>query len=201
MTTKGKTGAAILAAGASTRLGAPKQLLDFRGRPLLQHILDQAQPLPLAVSVLVLGAHAAEIRAAVSPGLFRVVVNEQWQEGIASSIRAAVTEALAACPDLENLLFLLSDQPFVTTQILSELLDLQAQSGLSIAACRYGDTLGVPAVFSKKMFPELLLLQGDNGAGRLIRQHAVEVAALPFHAGAVDVDTEEDYRRLTGWSE
>lgn len=151
--------------------------------------------------MLVLGAHAAEIRAAVSPGSFRVVVNEQWQEGIAGSIRVAVTEALAACPDLGNLLFLLSDQPFVTTQILSELLDLQTQSGLPIAACRYGDTLGVPAVFSKKMFPELLRLQGDNGAGRLIRQHAGEVAALPFHAGAVDVDTEEDYRRLAGWSE
>lgn len=201
MKTKGKTGAAILAAGASTRLGAPKQLLDFRGRPLLQHILDEAQSLPLAVSVLVLGAHAAEIRAAVSPGSFRVVVNEQWQGGIAGSIRVAVTEALAACPDLENLLFLLSDQPFVTTPLLSELLDLQTQTGLPIAACRYGDTLGVPAVFSNKMFPELLLLQGDNGAGRLIRQHAGEVAVLPFESGAVDVDTEEDYRRLTGRSE
>lgn len=186
-----------MAAGASSRLGAPKQLLDFRGRPLVQHILDQAQPLPLAVWVLVLGAHAAKIKAAVSPGLFRMVVNEQWQEGIAGSIRVAVTEALAACPDLENLLFLLSDQPFVTTQVLSELLDLQAQTNSSIAACRYGDTVGVPAVFSKKMFPDLMQLQGDNGAGRLIRQHAVEVAALPFERGAVDVDTEEDYRRLS----
>jgi len=199
--TTGKTGVAILAAGASTRLGAPKQLLDFRGRTLLQHILDQAQPLPFAISVLVLGAHAAEIRAAISPGSFRVVVNQQWQEGIAGSIRVAVTEELAACPDLENILFLLSDQPFVTTSLLSELLDLQTQSRLPIAACRYGDTLGVPAVFSKAMFPELLLLRGDTGAGRLIRQHAGEVAALPFESGAVDVDTEEDYRRLGGWIE
>lgn len=196
MSTDTKTGVAVLAAGASTRLGAPKQLLDFRGRPLLQHILDQAEPLPLTVSVLVLGAHAAEVRSAVSPGQFRVVVNEQWQEGVAGSIRLALREALALCPDLENLLFLLSDQPFVTTQILSELLDLQAQTNSSIAACRYGDTLGVPAVFSKKWFPELLLLQGDSGAGRLIRQYAGEAAILPFEPGAMDVDTEEDYRRL-----
>lgn len=200
MTTKTKTGAVILAAGASTRLGAPKQLLDFRGKPLLQHILDQAQPLPLAVSVLVLGAQAVEIRSAVSPGQFRVAVNEQWQEGVAGSIRLAVMEALAVRPDLENLLFLLSDQPFVTTQILSELLDLQSRTNSSIAACRYGDVLGVPAVFSKKWFPELLLLQGDSGAGLLIRQYAGEVAVLPFEPGAVDVDTEEDYRRLCSWS-
>ena len=200
MTTKTKTGAVILAAGASTRLGAPKQLLDFQSKPLLQHILDQAQPLPLAVSVLVLGTHAVEIRSAVSPGPFRVVVNEQWQEGVAGSIRLAVMEALALCPDLENLLFLLSDQPFVTTQILSELLDLQSRTNSSIAACRYGDVLGVPAVFSKKWFPELLLLQGDSGAGRLIRQYAGEAAVLPFEPGAVDVDTEEDYLLLCSWS-
>lgn len=198
MTTSGKTGVAVLAAGASTRLGRPKQLLPFRGKPLLQHILDQAQPLPFAVSVLVLGAHAGDIREALTPGAFRVVVNGQWQEGMAGSIRAAMEEALALCPDLENLLFLLSDQPFITPQLLSELIDLQFQCRLPIAACRYGDALGVPAVFSKEMFPELLLLQGDTGAGRLIRQYADRVAVLPFESGAVDVDTEEDYLSVSG---
>lgn len=189
-------GVVVLAAGASSRLGKPKQLLEFQGKPLLQHVLDQIRPVSFASYVLVLGAGAGGIRNAIDPGNFDVAINENWTEGIAGSIRKGVEHSLAAHPDLDHLLFLLSDQPFVSNQLIRDLAHTHMQSGKKITACRYGGTTGVPAIFSKSVFPDLLSLRGDRGANRLIKQYRDEVAVVPFELGSIDVDTPEDYREL-----
>lgn len=191
-------GVVILAAGSSSRLGAPKQLLLFENKPLLQHTLDQVLPLSFASYVLVLGAHADSIRQTIEPDPFEVVVNHNWPEGIASSIRTGLEQSMARCPDLEHLLVLLCDQPFVSTRLMQELMDTHLHSGKKITACHYQDAVGVPAMFSKAFFSELMQLQGDRGANRLIRQYPDDVAVVPFEQGSIDVDTEEDYRRLPG---
>gem|GEM_PF-3973444 len=102
-------------------------------------------------------------------------------------------------PPLETPPFLLCDQPFVSTRLIQELVDTHLHIGKKITACRYGDTVGVPAMFSNILFPELQQLTGDRGVGGLIRQYPNDVAVVPFEKGATDVDTQEDYRRLLGW--
>lgn len=191
-------GVVILAAGSSSRLGAPKQLLLYKNKTLLQHTLDQVLPLSFDSYVLMLGAQADSIQPTLEPGPFEVVVNHNWPEGIASSIRTGLERSMALRPDLEHLLVLLCDQPFVSTRLIQELVDTHLRSGKNITACCYQDAVGVPAMFSKAMFPELLQLQGDRGANRLIRQYPDDVAVVPFEQGSIDVDTEEDYRKLSG---
>ena len=190
-------GVVILAAGSSSRLGAPKQLLLYQNKTLLQHTLDQVRSLSFDSYVLVLGAHAGSIQPTLETGPFEVAVNQNWSEGIASSIRMGVELSLARRPELEHLLVLLCDQPFVSTGLVQELVDKHLRSGKKISACRYQDAVGVPAIFSKAMFPELMQLQGDRGANRLIRQYPDDVAVVPFEQGSIDVDTPEDYRRLS----
>ena len=187
------TGVIILAAGASRRLGEPKQLLSWQGQPLLQHIIDQTSLIGFGAAAVVLGAHAATILPAINSRKFEVIINDNWEEGMASSIRKGMEHNLAVFPKMEQVLLLLSDQPFVSQELLERLLALHGQSGKKISACQYGDIIGAPAVFSKAFFPELQLLQGDRGAGKLIQRYPEEVAILPFAQGGRDIDTKEDY--------
>jgi len=192
----GNIGLVVLAAGASRRLGTPKQLLSFQQKPLLQHVLDQTQEYTFSTKVLVLGAFAEQILESVDPISFHVIINEQWAAGMASSLRAGVTQALVDCPNLEHLLFLLSDQPFVSSELIQSLITTHIQHDKLITACRYQGQLGVPAIFEKSLFPELLQLQGDRGANALIQAYGDRVGEVAFKLGSFDVDTEEDYRRL-----
>lgn len=189
-------GVVILAAGSSSRLGQPKQLIKFKNKPLLQNIIDNSQVLTFAAKVLILGAHAEEIKKNINTGEYVVFINEEWEEGIASSIRKGVICSLQIQPDLEHILFLLSDQPFVTSELIQELLDTHIQQGKIITGCGYNDTIGVPAIFSKQLFQELSLLEGDRGAKVLIKKHPDKVGFIPFDLGSVDVDEPEDYAKL-----
>lgn len=190
------TAVLVLAAGASTRLGQPKQLLDFGGKALLQHILEQCIPLPFSARFLTLGAYSADIQENINIFDFQILQNEHWEEGMASSLRIGV-QAASAHPSMpENIMVLLADQPFVSTALLQNLLDTHRSAQPLITASQYGEIQGVPAIFSSVLFPELLQLQGDRGANRLIRQYESKVFAVPFEAGSIDMDTPEDYRQL-----
>jgi molybdenum cofactor cytidylyltransferase len=198
MTAGAAIGAVILAAGTSSRLGQPKQLLPFRGQPLLQHLLDQTRPLPFSSRVLVLGAYAKDICQAIEPGAWTTVINADWAAGMSGSLRLGVEESLKQNPATEHLLFLVSDQPFVSESFLRELIQKHIDSQSPITASEYGGSTGVPAVFSKTYFAELMALSGDQGARKLLKAHADAVQHISFEDGSFDVDTLEDVERLRG---
>ena len=190
------TGVVILAAGASVRLGQAKQLIEFQGRPLLEYVIDQFEEIAITTRILVLGAFADLIQESVITGKFDMVINENWQEGMASTIRKGLESALSKDDKLEHILFVLSDQPFVTKALFEKLLQMHTGGNKAITACKYQNVMGAPAVFSKSLFPELLSLQGTLGAGSLIKRYPDQVAVFPFEQGAIDIDTPEDLDTL-----
>ncbi|NGP75032.1 nucleotidyltransferase family protein [Balneolaceae bacterium YR4-1] len=190
------TGVIVLAAGSSSRLGEPKQLVEFKDQPLLQKVIKECEPLTFGSGIIVLGSNAEEIQQQIDPGSFTFVINEKWREGIASSIRKGVEETLKNHPDTENLLFLLSDQPFVSTELIRQLLTEHRKETKEITASSYKGDIGVPAIFSKSLFPLLLELSGDQGAKKIMKQHPERVVAVPFEMGHFDVDTPEDRNEL-----
>ena len=191
------TALVLLAAGRSARLGSPKQLLVHEGQTLVRRSARTALDAGFGQVYVVLGA-AGEAVAKELEGLPVVaVVNEGWEEGMGSSIRKAVEVILSGSTVPDRILVMVCDQPRVTTELLMSLVSDQVSSGKPVAACRYGDISGTPAVFDSTMYPTLLELRGDRGAGKLIASMPDRVETMAFPAGADDIDTMEDYHRLT----
>ncbi len=189
-------GVVIVAGGESKRLGIPKQLLSYQGETLLNRLianLKQATNFPV---FLILGASAEKIIQEIGATDFSITINENWREGMASSIRLGIQVAQKNIPDLEGILMVVCDQPFIAVHNIQALIQLQQHTGLPIAACFYSNTLGTPALFHKSIFPDLLELHGDVGAKNIILQRGAEVAKLHFEEGLVDIDTPEDYQQL-----
>lgn len=185
----------ILAAGASTRLGRPKQLLPWQGKTLLQHAVQTA--LTIATQpVVVTGCNADQLVAGLNHDQVHIVFNPDWEQGIASSIRCGLQALLNRTPVPDQVIFMVCDQPFVTSGLLLDLVNERQKSQRPIIASSYAGTLGIPALFDKSMFPQLIDLQGDTGAKKLIRQFQDEVASVPFEEGAFDIDTEGEYKKL-----
>jgi CTP:molybdopterin cytidylyltransferase MocA len=185
----------VLAAGAATRFGKPKQLAVLDGRPLLMHVLGRALEVAGSAVSVVIGAHATAIAPVLNRCNASIIVNRNWEEGIASSIRLAVQRLSGAC---DGAMLVLADQLGVTAADLQHLADLWHRQPNSIVAARYGGALGVPAIFPRALFGELLELRGDRGAQALLRRHESRLVALQMPAAAVDVDTPEDLKRLIG---
>lgn len=184
----------VLAAGASSRFGSPKQLARFQGQTLLQRVLGSANEVTAAAITVVLGAHAADIVAVLSPGRATVLINREWQEGIASSLRAAVRALPGAC---DGLLVVLGDQPLIAAAGLNRLASLWRRDPRQIVASRYNGVTGVPAILPRWCFSELCALRGDQGARVLINRHCDHVVALAHPEAAVDIDQPEDLLSLT----
>lgn len=196
MSVETSTGFIILAAGSSSRLGRPKQLLDYKGKPLLQHTIDISAQLACEAGVLVLGANGKQIEEKVDPKGLDLITNENWEEGIASSIRGGLSHLLEKKPDLKNVLFLLSDQPYLSVEIIDKLLAAHKKNE-TITACKYQDQVGVPVIFNHTFFIDLTQLKGDEGAKKIVMKNIDVISTIPFEGGEVDVDTEEDYVRLS----
>lgn len=182
----------VLAAGGSKRLGAPKQLLPYRGTTLLGHVLDTARACNFDQLLCVVGGSADEIRGRVDLSQVETVENRQFGEGCSSSIAAALA---AVDPKADLLLLLLGDQPGVTPQTVEKLLGGRGDAAL--AACAYENGRGHPLAFARSTFAELRTLHGDKGVWKLLDRHAGQVVDVPV-PGAIprDVDTDEDYRAL-----
>jgi CTP:molybdopterin cytidylyltransferase MocA len=183
---------AVLAAGESKRLGRPKQLVDVAGTPLVQHVASRCLELRGGPVGVIVGANAAAVEQALGELRVARVANGAWQEGIASSIRAAVAWAEAARANA--LVIVLGDQPMITAAHLAALRDAWL-AGAPIAASRYTNILGAPAIFDRAQWPLLAALQGDQGAGKLL--YGDGVIAIEWDGGAVDVDTIEDVHALS----
>ena len=186
-------GIVILAAGESTRMGEPKQLLAYRGKTLLQHAIDTALSLSGAPVIVVLGAHTAPIRAQHDAPCAIFVKNPDWRDGMGTSVRTGLRELLSAHPAISAAIFLVCDQPLLSATTLGILIATHQQTGRAIVASEYGGALGVPALFAREMFPELLALESAGGAREIIRTHRDRAIGVPFPDGSIDLDTPADY--------
>jgi molybdenum cofactor cytidylyltransferase len=186
--------AIILAAGASRRLGRPKQLLLLGGETLISRTIRLATEAGAAPRVAVLGAHAEAIRASIGPDGATVAINEGWEQGVAGSIHAGL-RALDA--EVSGALILSCDQPRLTAEHLRALIEnFIAQNESAIVASAYAGVQGVPAVFPRSAFPDLLALAGDKGARALLLHPPCALIALPFPGGEADIDKPEDLALL-----
>jgi molybdenum cofactor cytidylyltransferase len=182
----------VLAAGGSTRLGRPKQLLPYRGGTLLGHVVDVARGCALDQLVVAVGGHADAVRDAIDLGGATVVVNEAFGEGCSSSIAAALGAVDRRC---DVLVLMLGDQPGVTPATVGAL--LAGRGGAPLAVCRYEDGRGHPLAFARSVFGALESLHGDKGVWKLLERRASDVVEVAV-AGTIprDVDTEADYEAV-----
>jgi molybdenum cofactor cytidylyltransferase len=189
-------GALILAAGAATRMGRAKQLLEFEGRTLLEHAIQQASLAGFEPLIVVLGAHAAEIRPALAGQIVEVVLNEKWESGMGSSLTLGLARVREIAPRLPALAVLLADQPRIRTDHLQGMRRLFEKQACACVAAEYSGTLGAPAIFRESQFAALAALPPESGAGQLLRSSDVPVCRYPLPEAAIDVDTPEDYAAL-----
>ena len=186
----------ILAAGKSKRLGTQKQLLQYKGKTLLNHAVDTALKTGCPSVIVVLGSNMDLLRKELKDKPVIIVENMGWQQGMASSIRCALENIKATIIRPQGVILMVCDQPHVNSSLLLNLLEKKQQAGLPIAASSYAGKMGTPALFDKSFFPALMKLTGDKGAGKLISDNPDKVATLSFPAGIIDIDTVEDYELL-----
>ncbi len=195
-------GLLLLAAGASRRMGQPKQLLPVNGQPLIRQMAEVAIATACDPVVVVLGAHAAAIRPHLADLPLHCMENPDWDTGMASSIRCGLAAIQQLQPQLEAVIVMLGDQPLVTSDLLeglmtryqAEQMEQTEQTGqAAIVASAYGSVVGVPALFHRRLFPALQSLTGDTGAKPVMAAHVDSCVTIPFAAGAIDLDTPQDY--------
>lgn len=185
----------VLAAGESSRFGSSKQIAEFEGRTLVRRAVESALATSADIVCVVLGADAETIRPLIDDLPILIVVNEDWADGIGSSLVAGFETVTELNPDLGSIAITLADQPFVTSDSIEQLFN--AVNGKRIAAASYDGTVGVPAVFPRKYFAELLELSPETGAKSLIIKHLADVFSISFPEAAIDIDTPDDLRSIT----
>lgn len=187
-----ETAVLILAAGASRRLGRPKQQLLFHEQTLLDRIIVTATSLK-AGPVLVVLRNDEDVEIPIGT---IAVMNHQWQEGMASSIHCGMEQLQTDFPSIETVIIAVCDQPYVSVDLFKEMIKKYEQTKHPVIACAYADTAGTPVLFHQSLFPELLQLSGDKGARQLLNKNRHRIGLVNFPLGNIDIDTEEDYARL-----
>ena len=189
-------GAVILAAGPSTRMDTPKQILHFRGETLVRRAASAAIEAGCWPVVVVTGAHAVVTREALLGLDVQEAENKEWESGMSSSLRVGIEALVKTVPRISAIVLMLCDQPFVTREIIAGLVSAHCETNRAIVASAYGGSYGVPALFSRKYFAELTALKGALGAKQVIQKHIAEIQLLNFPQGEIDIDTPDDFARL-----
>lgn len=187
--------AVILAAGGSSRMGQPKQLLQFRGTSLLRRAIDTALAVPADQVIVVLGHAADKLLPEIEATGASAVLNDQWMEGVSTSLRGGLA---AVSSEARGVFVYPADMPLVTPQVLRELAHRQQVSGRPAAMTECGGVRGVPVFITRSLFPALMIQEGDVGGAQYLRAHPESVEAVHFDDADVirDVDRPEDYARL-----
>lgn len=193
---KDNVGIVILAAGSSSRLGSPKQLLTYKDTTLLRHTIREAVAVNNASVLVVTGANNELIEKDILKVDVKASFNPDWESGMASSIVCGLKKMIDVFPETDACIFAVCDQPYITTSIFNELIKTYHQNAKGIIASSYEATLGTPALFQKKYFKELLELTGREGAKKVINRSLEDTIAVPFEKGSIDIDTLEDYSQL-----
>jgi molybdenum cofactor cytidylyltransferase len=189
-------GIIILAAGKSARMGSAKQLLGFRGKSLLQHSIDAALGSLAQQVIVVLGSTKETIQQELDQTKIQLIENPLWESGMASSIHFGLKKLKNILPEADGVIFMVCDQPYVSTDLLNKIIDLHIETGKNIVASKYADTLGTPTFFHHSLFEELSGLEGDTGAKSLIKKYKKQSESVNFDLGSIDIDTRENYLNL-----
>eukprot|EP01136_Pigoraptor_vietnamica_P031718 Opistho-1_new@92640 len=190
------TGILILVAGSASRMQQPKMLLPFGEGTILSHLLEETKAVQPTAICVVTGYYHTAILPLLQTEPVLVVYNEQWQEGMAGSIKTGLTALLEQRPALDSVMILVSDQPFITRDLLQNMLQTKENSGKGIVAALYNGVKGTPVLFDKKYFYHLQELQGDKGAKSILQLVPDDIATVDFAEGEMDIDTPEDYERF-----
>ena len=189
-------GLIILAAGGSLRLGTPKQLLQYKSQSLLKKIVRIAVEVEPNNSLVVIGAQKESMQKELAQTGIAIAVNNNWQQGMSSSIKIGLTQLLKSNAALGGCIFSVCDQPFITAGLLQNLIKKHQQSSKGIIAAAYAGIFGTPVLLDKKYFEDLMHLQNDEGAKKILHKYNHDLATIPFEGGEVDIDTKEDYKKL-----
>lgn len=186
------TGLILLAAGNSSRLGRPKQLVQYEGKSLLRRAAEAALASQCVPVIVVLGAEESACCEVLKGLAVQIVVNSDWPQGLSTSIRVGIQTLEKSPYKVSAAVFSVCDQPALSREIFDALCDQHRRSGAKIAAAEYAGRLGVPALFAAKYFTRLKSLSGDEGARHLLRENTASIARVPFPGGELDVDTPAD---------
>lgn len=185
----------ILAAGSSSRLGQPKQLLKFQGDTLINRICKTATSVSSSVNVI-LGSNSQMIRQAIKSQSVRTHHFENWNEGMGSTIAFGVEQILQKSPNTSDILILVCDQIKTSSELLNSLIQSHIEQKNDTTASSYKGTLGVPAIFGQSTFKELIKLSGEKGAKSIIQNESFLTGSIEFSDGHLDIDCQDDLKFL-----
>lgn len=178
-------------------MGHPKQLLKYQGRTLIYHAVSTAVNSVCEPIIVVLGANADLIRPEIASFPVTMVLNRDWQRGMSTSIRIGLETLLNINPHSDTVVLMLCDQPYVSTALINQLVEIYYTTKQPIIASQYGEIFGVPALFARSIFPLLTSLEGDQGARQIIKKSLSMVVPVNFPLAAMDIDTPNDYSDLS----
>lgn len=185
----------ILAAGESKRLGQPKQLLKFKGTTLIRRAVETAVKSDAPKVFVVLGSNFEQIKSEIEDLNCTIIFNENWKDGMSSSIKTGLENVFETVPEISAVIIFLCDQPLIESLHLNRLIEEFQRAKKSIVSAFYNDKCGVPALFARDFFSELLNLQGDQGA-RFLLNNTENIEKISMPEAVFDVDTVRDYERL-----
>ncbi len=191
-----KVSGIILAAGLSSRMGKTKQLLPFKGRPILEHVISNAQLSNLYEIIVVLGHNAKKIQNCIDLTSTKTTINHEYIKGQSTSLIKGLEKISPLC---DAAMFLLADQPLITQFTINTIIKAFERSNLSITIPYYNDIRGNPVIIAKALFPDLKSLSGDTGPRILFNNFKNTILKVPVQDRAIliDVDTKSDYKKYS----
>ena len=187
-------GVVILAAGESKRMGVPKQILPIFGVPMLKYLVDEVLDTEAHPVTVVVGANKTKIVPLLENIPIGIIDNPDWQKGMGSSIKMGLVGSYLITKGFDGLIFMTSDMPFVNVDVINKLIKTAIEfPDKTIIASKYAGTLGIPVLYKKERFEDILDMKPEHGAKQFFNKYPNEIVTVDFDLGAIDLDTKEDY--------